>query len=99
MIGSSGSSFRKIIEMTAKGASALKKKESGKSSFKDIATKGKGSSGKRSFQVAIQHVVDTQEKKKKKKADDLKISESTSKKSKSKSNKGTNFSGTGDANL
>ncbi len=88
--------------MTAKGASAFKKgeqKTSSNSKLKDIATKGKGSSGKRPFQVAIQHVVDTQEKKKKKKADDLKISGTTSKKSKSKSNKSTNYSGPGDANL
>ena len=108
MIGSRGGSFRKLIEMTAQGASALKKKESGKSSLRDIVTKGKSSSGKRPSQVAIQTKLNfegttplrkVEEKvKKKTTTNDIKIDKSSSKKKKSKSNK-TNTSGPGDANL
>ena len=99
MIGSSGGSFRKIIEHVAKSASTLKKgeqKTSSQSKFKDIAIKGKGSSGKKPFQVVVEHI---EKEKKKKKTEDLKISGTTSKKTKPKSNKSTNYSGPGDTNL
>ena len=95
MIGSGGGSFRKIIEMTARGAKALKKDGTGntKPSLKDFVMKGK----KKPFQHVIQHI-ETTKKKNKKKTEDLKIS-GNSKKTKTKSKKGTSYSGPGDANL
>jgi|7_EtaG_2_1085326.scaffolds.fasta_scaffold11368_2 hypothetical protein len=94
-------SFRKITEMTAYGAFGLARKNPKKGepySLKNIAKYAidaskydtKGATPKREIK---------EETKKKKKTNDLKIAGSTSKKSKSKSNKGTDFSGSGDANL
>jgi len=97
MLGSGGGSFRKIFEMTARGAKALKKGGTGntKPSLKDFVMKGKASAVKKPFQVAIQHI-ETTKKKNKKKTEDLKISGATSKKTKKKSNKVISSSGPGD---
>jgi len=93
-------SFRKFFDMAGIGASALKKSnlktsDKEKPSLKNIARLGKASAVKKPFQHVRQHIETT---KKKKKTEDLKIS-SNSKKTKLKSNKGTSYSGPGDANL
>ena len=92
--------------MAGIGVAALQKKQSGKSSLRDIVTKTKGSLG-----TKLPKIKDTldwegttpkrkveETKKKKKKTEDLKIS-GNSKKTKTKSKKGTSYSGPGDANL
>lgn len=103
MIGSSGGSFRKIInsflyDKIKDTAGTLKE---GKSLPKGNSIKNisKRATSLRSF-MGISNIIKDQAKKKKdKKTEDLKISGTTSKKNKSKSNKRTNYSGPGDANL
>ena len=89
--------------MAGMGVAALQKKQSGKSSLRDIVTKTKGSLGTKL--PKIKDTLDwegTTPKRKveetKKKTEDLKIS-SNSKKTKTKSKKGTSYSGPGDTNL
>ena len=103
MIGSSGGSFRKIInsflyDRIKDTASALKE---GKDLPKgnNIKNIGKRATSLRSFMGISGIIKDQAKKKKDKKTEDLKISGTTSKKTKPKSNKGTNYSGPGDANI